>query len=422
MTKKALKVPSSRVNRAGKIGSLLARVAGNVAYNGTKQLLSGSKPSMSDLLLTPNNLQKLADQLASKRGAAMKLGQLLSMDTGEILPEELSNILAKLRDNAHAMPHKQLIAILKSHWGDNWVDNFAYFNLTPFACASIGQVHIAHNDNGEKLAVKLQYPGVRDSINSDVDNLNRVMKLSGQIPSHIDLTPLLNETKKQLLVEADYQQEAGFITQFREVLDPTIFTLPKVQPLSNRDILIMSFIEGTAIEQVTHLPQQTRDYIAHSLFSLFFKELFDLKLMQTDPNFANYLYCSESNKIGLLDFGATRDISDKISDSYRSLFKGLFECDHQQIEQAAKGIGFFEKTISPDYLATILHVFELASAPIRHQGPYDFGTSDIANQIKQLSSTVQKHKNQWHTPPVDALFIHRKIAGLYLVARKLNAT
>ena len=197
MTKKALKVPSSRVNRAGKIGSLLARVAGNVAYNGTKQLLSGSKPSMSDLLLTPNNLQKLADQLASMRGAAMKLGQLLSMDTGEILPEELSNILAKLRDNAHAMPHKQLIAILKSNWGDNWVDNFAYFNLTPLACASIGQVHIAHNDNGEKLAVKLQYPGVRDSINSDVDNLNRVIKLSGQIPRHIDLTPLLNETKKQ---------------------------------------------------------------------------------------------------------------------------------------------------------------------------------------------------------------------------------
>ena len=350
-----------------------SRVAGNVAYNGSKQLLSGTKPSMSDLILTPTNLQKLADQLASMRGAAMKLGQILSMDTGDLLPPELSNILAKLRDNAHAMPHKQLITILKSHWGENWVDNFAYFNLTPFACASIGQVHLAHNDKGQKLAVKLQYPGVRDSINSDVDNLNRVIKLSGQIPSHIDLTPLLEETKRQLLIEADYQQEAYFIAQFRQVLDENIFTLPEVQPLSNRDILIMSFVEGTAIEQATHLPEATRNYITHSLFSLFFKELFELKLMQTDPNFANYLYCHDSNKIGLLDFGATRIISDNISDSYRLLFKGLHDSDNQQIEQAARGIGFFKHNISPEYLATILRVFELASTPIRHQGLYDFG-------------------------------------------------
>ena len=271
MTKKALKVPEFSSQLCRKLVRY-SRVAGNVAYNGSKQLLSGSKPSLSDLILTPSNLQKLADQLLL--GAAMKLGQILSMDTGDLLPPELSNILAKLRDNAHAMSlAKQLITILKSHWGENWVDNFAYFNLTPFACASIGQVHLAHNDTGQKLAIK-SVPRVRDSINSDVDNLNRVIKLSGQIPSHIDLTPLLEETKTAF--DDDYQQEAYFIAQFRQVLDENIFTLPEVQPLSNRDILIMSFVEGTAIEQATHLPEATRNYITHSLFSLFLKSYLSL--------------------------------------------------------------------------------------------------------------------------------------------------
>ena len=232
MPNKELKIPSSRAQRATKLGGLFARVAGNIAYQGTKELLKGNKPSISEMMLTPSNVTQLAEKLAAMRGAAMKLGQLLSMDAGELLPKELSDILAKLRDQAHAMPHKQLVTLLQTNWGDNWVDNFAYFNLKPFACASIGQVHIAHADDGTKLAVKLQYLGVRNAIESDVNNLGLLIKMSNLVPSHIDLDTLLNETKKQLLIEADYLQEAEFIAAFSQRLNKQYFQLPKVLSLT----------------------------------------------------------------------------------------------------------------------------------------------------------------------------------------------
>lgn len=421
MVKKELKVPSSRFSRATKLGGLFAKVATNVAYHGTKEFVKGKKPVFSDLLLTPNNLQKLTNELASMRGAAMKLGQLLSMDAGELLPPELSSILAKLRDNANAMPHKQLVKLLTGEWGENWVDNFAYFNLKPFACASIGQVHIAHDDCAKKLAVKLQYPGVKHAINSDVDNLGQILKLSGLIPKQVDLDTLLNKTAEQLINEANYEKEAQFIGKFENQLNKNVFTLPKVHSLSNDNILVMSFIEGMPIEEAANLSQATRDKIATALFTLFFTELFDLQLMQTDPNFANYLYHAETQKIGLLDFGATREISDNIASGYLSLFKALYLQDKTQIEQAARSIGFFKAEIDGEYLTKILNVFRIASEPLRLNQEYDFAACTIAASLRHETMSINKQKDQWHTPPVDALFIHRKIAGLYLLAKRLNA-
>jgi len=421
MEKKEVKVPSSRFGRASKLGGLFAKVATNVAFHGTKEFVKGKKPVFSDLLLTPNNLQKLTNELASMRGAAMKLGQLLSMDAGELLPPELSSILAKLRDNANAMPHKQLVKVLTDEWGENWVDNFAYFNLKPFACASIGQVHIAHDDCAKKLAVKLQYPGVKSAIKSDVDNLGRILKLSGLIPKQVDLDTLLNETSEQLINEANYEKEAQFICRFENQLNQNEFTLPKVHSLSNDNILVMSFVEGMPIEEAATLSQATRDKIATALFTLFFTELFDLQLMQTDPNFANYLYHAETHKIGLLDFGATREISDNIASGYLSLFKALYLQDKTQIEQAARSIGFFKAEIDAEYLTKILNVFRIASEPLRLDHEYNFATCTIATSLRNESMSINKQKDQWHTPPVDALFIHRKIAGLYLLAKRLNA-
>ena len=421
MVRKELKVPSSRFSRATKLGGLFAKVASNIAVNGTKQFVGGQKPTFSDLLLTPSNLQKLANELASMRGAAMKLGQLLSMDAGEFLSPELSQILATLRDNAYAMPHKQLVSILSDEWGKDWVNNFAYFNLKAFACASIGQVHIAHDDSGKKLAVKLQYPGVKDAIESDVANLGRILKVSGLIPKQVDLDTLLNKTAEQLANEANYIREAHYIDLFEKQLDSTCFALPKVHDLSNVNILVMSFIKGMPIEQTAELPPSVKNHITENLFSLFFNELFNLRLMQTDPNFANYVYDDNTQTIGLLDFGATREISADISSGYLALFKALYLEDKDQIERAARDIGFFKQHIDVEYLDKIIDLFKIASQPIRFNGEYDFSTCDIASILRIESQNINKQKDQWHTPPVDALFIHRKIAGLYLIAKRLNA-
>lgn len=420
--KKGTKVPTSRLARLSKLGSLAAKVAGNVMLEGAKQVSKGQSPKLNQLVLQPRNIEQLADKLSHLRGAAMKLGQLLSMDAGDLLPKDLSVLLAKLRSDAQPMLHKQLVQLLEQEWGPDWVDNFSHFELRPFASASIGQVHLAYDEQVKKRAVKVQYPGVKDSIGSDVDNLVTLLKISGLLPEQLDLTPLFEEAKLQLMAEADYEQEAHHIALYRQQLKDDRYALPEVDTdLSNDNILVMSYIEGVDIDRTLDLPQATRDHIATSLIELFFKELFVFGLMQTDPNFANYRYHSASHKIGLLDFGATRSIPLHIRQGYQALISAATDNHSEAMLSAARKIGFFNEDIDPVYLDKVLQLFSLACEPIRSATPYDFGISELAQKIKQAGMAVNRDKSQWHTPPVDALFIHRKLAGLYLLATRLNA-
>lgn len=405
-------------------GRLAARVIGNVVAEGAKELSKGNRPATKDLLLTSNNIEHVASKLAHLRGAAMKLGQMISMDAGELLSPELSAILTRLRSNAAPMPHKQLVTLLRENWGDEWIDNFGHFDLRPFAAASIGQVHIANLANGQKLAVKLQYPGVKESIASDVDNVATLLRVSGLLPEHIHIDTLLEEAKQQLQKEADYKLEANYIDSYRKQLNSNEFELPSViHSLSNDSILTMGFVEGESIEHTLKLPQNERNTLVANMIKLFLAELFDFKLMQTDPNFANFLYNPSNQKIGLLDFGATRAITEDISLGYQRLINSGISgsTDTEEMVAAARQIGFFQHEVDPDYLSTVLDIFNLACEPICHLGDYDFEQSKLASRIREKGMAIQRQTTQWHTPPVDALFIHRKLGGIYLMATKLKA-
>jgi predicted unusual protein kinase regulating ubiquinone biosynthesis (AarF/ABC1/UbiB family) len=365
----------------------------------------------------------VADQLAHMRGAAMKLGQLLSMDAGDMLPAELTELLARLRANANPMPAKQLSAVLAQEWGAQWQHQFADFSFKPMAAASIGQVHQAYHDNGDKLAVKIQYPGVRASIDSDVDNVAALLKLTGLLPAGVDYQSLLREAKQQLKNEADYQQEAQYLQRYRQLLQHDAdFVVPQVYPaLTTANILVMSFVAGEPIEQLQTASQAERDRVVGLLFSLLFREIFVFKLVQTDPNFANYLYHPKHRQLVLLDFGACRDYGADISSGYRALFAAACRHDQVAMEQALSRIGFFSQTILASQKSAVLQLVELACEPLRHSGAFDFGQTDLALRLRQAGTALSLQQNYWHSPPADALFLHRKIAGLYLLAARLGA-
>jgi predicted unusual protein kinase regulating ubiquinone biosynthesis (AarF/ABC1/UbiB family) len=272
--KKEKRVPISRLSRLTSLGSLVTQVASNIAIDTVKQLSKGQPIAAKDLLIQPKNIKHLANKLSELRGAAMKVGQILSMDAGDLLPPALSQLLDKLRSSALPMPNKQLMQVLKEEWGEDWLNSFGAFDLRPFASASIGQVHIAHKETGEKLAVKVQYRGVAKAISSDVDNVALLLKLSGLLPKHINIDVLLEEAKAQLLMEANYTQEAVFINQYRHVLTDEKFVLPEVdEQLSTQSILVMNFIEGVPIDDVESLDQTVRNNVVESLIGLFFDEL-----------------------------------------------------------------------------------------------------------------------------------------------------
>jgi len=419
----ASSVPRGRLERLAHLGGLAGRVAGGMLAEGMRQVARGNLPHAADLLLTPANARRVAGKLSELRGAAMKVGQLLSMDAGDLLPTELTAILGRLRADARPMPMSEVVAVMQESLGPGWEQLFKRFSFTPMAAASIGQVHAAVSQSDRQLALKIQYPGISQSIDSDVDNVATLLKVSRLIPDRLDLQPLLQEAKRQLHEEADYLQEAGHLRHFAVALEESPeFLVPGVdENLTRENILAMDLLEGEPIESLTTATQATRDRVMGLLLELLFRELFDFRMVQTDPNFANFLYNASTRQLGLLDFGATRRYDAAVIEAYRGLLEAALHEDHAAMSESAQAIGYFKKDIHAQQRAAVIQLFILATEPARIRGRFDFGASDLAVRIRDAGMALSFDQGYWHTPPADAVFLHRKLGGLYLLAARLRA-
>ena len=423
MSKKQRAVPTGRITRIGMLGSLATRVAGNMLASGASQLIKGEKPVMKDLLLTPGNVGRIADQLANMRGAAMKVGQLISMDAGDILPPALAEILSRLRSDADPMPKAQLADVMHSGLGEDWADRFLYFSYAPIAAASIGQVHKAILPNGDMLALKVQYPGVKKSIDSDVDNVASLLSMTGLLPKGVDFSPLLEEAKRQLHTEADYLAEADMLRRYSEIVgNDERFAIPKVyDDFTSDSILAMQFMKSEPIESQVSASQEQRNAIASALFELFFAETFEHNLIQTDPNFANYRYDTETNQVVLLDFGATRDYPADFVDLYRELMSGVYHDQPERTRQAAIDIGLMSATLDAELQDFIVSMCFDACEPLRTEGEFDFASTDLGKRLHESGLSLSDNEAFWHVPPANSVFLHRKLGGVFLLACNLKA-
>lgn len=418
------RVTASRIGRLSQLGRLAGGIAGSMLAEGARQVVRGKRPSVAELLLTPDNARRVANRLSEMRGAAMKVGQLISMDSGEILPAELSEILQRLRENAHTMPLGQVNQVLKQAWGANWQQQFERFSFTPLAAASIGQVHDARLKDGRRVAIKLQYPGIRRSIDSDVDNVASLLRMSRLVPEGLDFDPLLQEAKRQLHAEADYNEEAKALRRFKNRLaNDRRFVVPDVVGgLSNRNVLTMSFLEGRPIETAVDLPPASRDRIAHDLATLAFHEVFDWGLVQTDPNFANYLFNGETESIGLLDFGAMRDYPRTTVEALRTLLRSCIAGGDDDVAAAAIAVGYLTPSDSAGYRRSVVALLRTATEPARCPGRYRFGSSDLAQRMSDILVELRLRGDvAGRLPPPGILFLHRKLGGLYLLLTRLRA-
>uniref|UniRef100_UPI0033405D10 ABC1 kinase family protein n=1 Tax=Sandarakinorhabdus sp. TaxID=1916663 RepID=UPI0033405D10 len=378
---------------------------------------------LSNLLLTPGNAKRLADELARLRGAAMKLGQLISMDDGDILPAELTQILARLRADADPMPKSQLEQVLVAGWGPNWRAQFRHFDDQPIAAASIGQVHQATALDGRDLAIKVQYPGVAASIDADVDNVAALVKMSGLVPSGFAVGALLEEAKRQLHEEADYVREGRMLARYGALVAgwPDVAVPALASDLSTPTILAMGHVKGVAIDRMAALPQAERDRVMTLMLRLLMAELFDWGLMQTDPNFANYRYDLNTGRLVLLDFGAAREVPDAIGEAYRTMLACGMAGDDEGLLAAMQGIGLIPAEAPAAMRATLVEMARDGFAPLRHDGAFDFGGNGLAANLKAQSASLIAAREHFTAPPPELLFIQRKIAGMYLLAAKLKA-
>jgi len=416
-------VPSGRLSRLGVMGRLAGGVAGNVLAQGAKRLVAGERPQLRDLVLTPGNVTRATEQLAQLRGAAMKLGQMLSLDAGDMLPDELTQILARLRDRAHHMPPAQLQQVLAREWGADWRRRFALFEAHPMAAASIGQVHRARLPDGRMLAIKVQYPGVRESIDADVDNVATLLRFSGLLPKGLDVTPLLGEAKRQLHDEADYIREAAMMTRYADHLEgDDRYLVPRPVPeFSTSNVLAMDFIAAKPIETLETADQPERDRVTTALIDLVLQELFRFAFIQTDPNFANYRYQPETGRLVLLDFGAAMPVSNDIANGYRNLLSAGLKNDTAAVRAAARDLGFFSAEALARYPELIDRIIGLILEQTDRADDFDFGDRGFLQAVRGEGVEMVQDRAVWHVPPADTLFVQRKISGMALLAARLKA-
>lgn len=418
-----LAVPSGRVARMTRLGVMASGVAGGMAVNGLRQLGQGQRPMMRDLLLMPGNIRRIADELAHMRGAAMKMGQLMSMDGGDVLPPELADILARLRADAHFMPPKQLKQVLNDNWGEGWLRRIERFDVRPIAAASIGQVHRARLRDGRELAIKVQYPGVARSIDSDVSNVGMLLRMSGLLPAGFDIAPYLTEARRQLHEETDYAREGRYLSEFgRSLQGRDAFEVPcRHEDWCTQDILAMSFVDGVPIETLETASQSERDRVATALISLTLEELLGFGLMQTDPNFANYRYDTATGRIILLDFGAARRLAPDTADQYRSLLRAGLAQDQEALGHAVAQIGFINHEMAAPHRDRILAMIAMVFDALRNTPEYDFSQTDLSRKLQAEGEALARENPVPPTPSMDALYLQRKFGGMFLLATRLRA-
>ncbi|KAJ3342646.1 hypothetical protein HDU93_001626 [Gonapodya sp. JEL0774] len=335
------RVPGSRISRLWHYGNLFAGVAMGGAAEAVRRTV-GAGSSTPNVLMSPQNVERVVKRLSRMRGAALKLGQMFSIQDNVMLPPEVEAILLRVQNAANFMPESQLQQVMRSELGDSWQSKFASFSLTPFAAASMGQVHRAVLLSGQTVAVKVQYPGVAESIDSDLDSLKSLLLLGNLLPRGLYLDKSIAVARKELAWEVDYEREADNMDKFAELLrEDKHFKVPKTfRKHSTKRVLISEFVPGVPVHKLAEVDQQTRDRIGIRMLELCLRELFTYRFMQTDPNWSNFLYDDASETVYLVDFGAARTFSEKFTDGYLEVLQAAAMQDRAKIAYWSKELGF----------------------------------------------------------------------------------
>jgi predicted unusual protein kinase regulating ubiquinone biosynthesis (AarF/ABC1/UbiB family) len=363
MARENEKIPTSRARRTATVATLAATEAvkqfGTRAANVTRGE-EASEEAMSRRQL--ETAKQIVAVLGTMKGAAMKLGQVMSfLDVGLVAEEhrdEFQRELAKLRDSAPTVSFKQMRRVIEDDLEEPISEIFSSFEEEPIAAASIGQVYRARlKDDGREVAVKVQYPGVAGAVRADLQNLEMIMRLLKRMTPGMDVKAIAEEIKERIGEELDYELEAQNQRSLARIFagHPFIFVPDVISSLSRERVLVSEFVSGVGFEELKGRPQAERDRLGEIIFRFFLGCLYRHRQFSGDPHPGNFLL-QEDGRVAFLDFGLFKRMEPEPVELELACQRAVVEGDAATLHELLARSGFLPEPekVDPDHLLAFI--------------------------------------------------------------------
>ena len=410
-----------RGGRFLKVAALASKVSGSYLGQKIKRAFVSQQTAEASLERAHlRNAGRVAQAFGELKGAIMKVGQMMSL-YADILPAEYTQLLGRLQKQAPPVKFKVIAAQLEAELGRPPGEVFARLDEQPFASASIGQVHRGQLHDGREVAVKIQYPGVDRTVDSDVKNLRMVLRSVGLMRKDRGLDEMIEEVRARLEEELDYRLELQNLKRFHQLLgDDERVRLPLgLEDMSTQRVLFMEYVPGRDFASLcSKADQTTRDRVGQTLFDLFLRQFFRLRALHADPNPANFAF-PDDGRIVFYDFGCVRYYPAAFVDGYLAIIRdGLARKTERLVEDLARiGVEPIDgKAMRAELVARFA---EPALAPF-WQDDFDFGRSRIHDDMFKLGREHWQEGLRLRAPP-ELVFLDRVIVGMYNNLRQLRA-
>jgi predicted unusual protein kinase regulating ubiquinone biosynthesis (AarF/ABC1/UbiB family) len=418
-------ITSGRARRMLSVGRLTTSVGGSYLWQVFKRPFQSASRSQQALLETHvRNAERVVARSKELRGAFMKLAQMLSM-RGDLLPAEALEVLSVVQSSVPAMPWARVRRVLTEELGAAPEERFRRFEPEAFAAASLGQVHRAELPGGERVAVKVQYPGVASTVRQDVQNVKALLKVLTAIArdvmrQDVDREEVAAELEARLHEELDYEHEAANLERFRRLLadDPEV-RIPRVyRALSTRRVLTMEYLEGYPIQDVMApgVDQELKDWVAVKLFRLLWRQVLEFGALHTDPHPGNYLV-THHPRLCILDFGSVRLLEPEVRRGYLRLARGLLASDDAEIGHAGVALGFLAADDDPAPFVRIMHI---VCEPLERDAPFDPRSYDLVERGGEVTQVALTHR--LFRAPGHQVFLMRALVGLDAYLKAFGTT
>ena len=406
-------IRTGRVSRALRMGSMAAGTGRRWLTQRAKRLIMHSTSAQEDARAAGiETAVELVKAFAELRGAAMKLGQMLSY-VDDALPKEMRAILSMLTRDAPPMPWNTLRSQFEEEFGNPPENIFSDFEETPMAAASIGQVHRARLPDGRAVAVKIQYPGVLESLQADLKNSNVLMTFHRFLGFGVNTRELLTELETRLLDECDYRKEAAYQIRFgrRFANHPHIVVPAVVHEHSGRRILTTELYEGLSFYQwLASNPSPEQRNLASRMLYRFYQGSFYLDgLFNCDPHPGNYLF-TEDNRFVFFDYGCARTYAPSRRRLWIGLNRAVVNDDRDQIRHHAMALGFFTAKTKLDFDAFV-EMMRVAYKPYLSPGPFPFHEDKPGDNFRTLFTSNPNFRKL--NMPADGVFLNRIMFGIF---------